>query len=1001
MVAILGEQKLTFVSVSSPFSRVPVKAVIQLNTTPIAVQSICKEAKSTNHWCYNPIPLINHLYKKAYHRQRIILIKMEGRHNGKLYLLSMGIFLLSSHALKQVQRHHQRDRVLAGKSAKEGGVLDLINDDTNTKPLDLLPDRLRIGAEDLNELATTYEGGWIQDGVMFDVRTVIPTSDANSTAATPPSEGIVVLGLDILTPVVNEPLCVEIYSKDGGFEGFDSQSSAWTFLGSVSVVGQGKDTPTRIPIGSFDPQYIAPDSTRAYYVTTQDENLRYTAYSDNTTTTGTVFVSSEADANGMTVEVLTGVAKNYPFAQSWPDRMFNGAIVYSSGSNVDLDSILDETQAAEANAAKRGYVTCDAEVIVTPSPTVTPAVATNPTAAPIVSAVSIVTESPSEAPSLSPTTLAPTTLQSTIKKVATTLHGGLKQAGMMFDIRVPTVEEGGPDNGLTVLAFEISTFLTEEICVEVYSKEGTHVGFEEDVTQTGDGSWFSHSWSILGAATAIGQGEAAPTHLPIGSLDPTHISPGETRAFYVTMNVPEMRYTQPVFGEKTGDAFSSSSQGHLDLLVGSAKAYPFMDTWADRIFNGAVIYYLGTEDEAGKYSAITADQRMRSCPGGPTTSPIAAPDVTDPITNATDAVPTPSPIVTGETSNSTTIGNETGVTEGTESATEDAPRLADTCPAADTSVAKKEIAVDYKYAMITNSSADSSRAMLGLENVVHTELMANKCSGDITDAKRKLRRLQESITYLGFNSNPVDKVSAESCSDDFYAADEFCVIVQGGVSVLVPESADESSVQSDIASFVEGVVSDTQHHDAIGVKKAALLTSDSSTDGGLNFSGAEEEKDINGGDGLSTTAIAIIAVVAAAVMMTLVLLFVARRHKKTKRADGSEVFHEFPDEEPVAELGPEYGMERNNDGRSVAESTLFPPDDEESTVRPAPAMILNDHDEVSLISNDRSKFAPSAPESPGSNASKGSNNSRGSVEFVKAGQSFTSRSHQPEDTVDL
>lgn len=25
---------------------------IQLNTTPIAVQSICKEAKSTNHWCH-------------------------------------------------------------------------------------------------------------------------------------------------------------------------------------------------------------------------------------------------------------------------------------------------------------------------------------------------------------------------------------------------------------------------------------------------------------------------------------------------------------------------------------------------------------------------------------------------------------------------------------------------------------------------------------------------------------------------------------------------------------------------------------------------------------------------------------------------------------------------------------------------------------------------------------------------------------------------------------
>ena len=64
-------------------------------------------------------------------------------------------------------------------------------------------------------------------------------------------------------------------------------------------------------------------------------------------------------------------------------------------------------------------------------------------------------------------------------------------------------------------------------------------------------------------------------------------------------------------------------------------------------------------------------------------------------------------------------------------------------------------------------------------------------------------------------------------------------------------------------------------------------------------------------------------------------------------------------------------------------------------------VILNENDEMSLISNDvsRARFFVPPPNTPGSDA--GSRGSKGSVKFVRAGESFTSRSQQPEDTVDL
>ena len=754
---------------------------------------------------------------------------------------------------------------------------------------------LRISDEELYELSTTYEGGWVQDGIMFDV------SLSNST------QGISVLGLDVLTPVAFQSLCVEIYSREGTYEGFDTDASAWDFLGSVSILGLGKDRPTNVPLGSFDPVYIAPDSTRAFYVTTQDESLRYTAYPGGEHVSGSVFSSSSE--GGVNVDVVVGVAKNYPFAQSWPNRMFNGAIRYAVGNNVDLDTVLSFDQAATAEIARRGKFTCDEEPVVTTespltaspissvatgAPVASPAgtdapvgAANSPSTAPVTSlptkapTSAIITADPSAAPS-DGATESPTTLAFTMKKLATTLHGGLKQAGVMFDIRVPSVEEGGPPEGVTILTFEVSTFLTEEICVEVYSKEGTHVGYETDVVQGDDGSWSSPTWSALGAATATGKGEANPTHLPVGAFDHTHIKPGDTQAFYVTMNVPEMRYTEPRYNEQTGDVFVESSMGHLQIMVGTAKTYPFADSWADRIYNGAVIFALG-EVEDGTYSEISASERSRSCSGPSITSPTKSP--------STSTANTDSPVVQTATQTTaaasddkaTTAATDKAVTAATDSPDEEGDddvtltastaasfsssdsRLDDTCPSASQADAStsKEVVVEYTYNMITSSG----KSVTELEDVMHAELVDSKCSGG--SEARKIRQLQESIDYFGFNSNPPDEVVAgEECSGVTLAPGEECQVVKGGFTAYVPSSVEDSAVRGDLEPFANNVLADN----------GAVVASDADSPRGEVDSAVIEdqapEDSTEETPTLSTVAIIVLAAVAGCVFLALMLIFI-------------------------------------------------------------------------------------------------------------------------------
>jgi hypothetical protein len=870
--------------------------------------------------------------------------------------------------------------------------------------------QVRVIGQVLHDLTTTYEGGWLQDGIMFDVTTDTVPLDlvyaVDMRTSTP--DGISVNGINFLTPVLEETVCVELFTKAGTFEDGAFDSTKWTFLGSFSVMGQGPDAPTSIPPGSFDPIKIGLGQTQAFYITTQDENLRYTALDPAESMTGDVYVSSNShylgpstatgrssnrllqSSDGLTVEILTGVSKQYPFAESWPHRVFNGALLYTLGmeSSTKYLSNLSEEQIEEALSIKRGSVTCDKPAVLNILPT-----------------------------------SSPSTLQSSIQKLATTLHGGLKQSGMMFDILVPSVADGGPPEGLTIIALQTSTFLTNEVCVEVYSKNGTYIGYEQDIVLNADGSWSSDTWKVLGAATVVGEGETTPTRLPIGSIDPVFVAAGERHAFYVTLTQPEMRYTQPQFGEKSGDVFATSPDGYISILIGSAVAYPFEEIWADRIYNGAVVYTLGDVGDTDKYNEINSKDRKRTCPAVVTD---LTPSTPINITDSTPSKPINSVVVVEKPTEPTAVGDPTlseqaeeEVTTSQETGSSYTGRLADVCTDSGEVTATKDVVIKYDYAFIIDKGADISAMVKEMENAVHTSLVSNKCP---IAGIGWTRLLQASSTpsYKGFNSEPADQVTGEKCGE---ASTEECHIVSGGVTAVVGADVDVTAIMVDMDSYLESIISDPAIYQPLGIQQV-LYKPPMNTET-LTVKATDANSNTKEPKPFSTMSIIIISACGCVLVVALLALLAkrARRHRRINHtgANSLELFQEFPEEADRVAFS-RYGIHANSEQydqnlapKTTKGKTRPPPGPsapsvlKRSSYRPS-AVILNDADDISLFSGEQSgKYRFSGPilvgqrvrtGSTGSVGSRSSTSSKKSVEFVKAGQSFNSSS-QPEDTVDL
>ena len=152
-----------------------------------------------------------------------------------------------------------------------------------------------------NSLLLPYNTDNGQDGIMFDViatnNIIINCFEGNFGDGT---------------------YDIEIYSKPGTCVGYETDSVAWSLIGSAnSVVSSGVDLPTYIPISVNYPIFVG--QTVAFYITTVSGETKYT---DGSFMPGVVF-DSNAD-----LSITEGYGKEYPFLDSFDPRRFNGTIYY-------------------------------------------------------------------------------------------------------------------------------------------------------------------------------------------------------------------------------------------------------------------------------------------------------------------------------------------------------------------------------------------------------------------------------------------------------------------------------------------------------------------------------------------------------------------------------------------------------------------------------------------------------------------------------------------------
>ncbi len=112
--------------------------------------------------------------------------------------------------------------------------------------------------------------------------------------------------------------------------------------------------------------------------------------------------------------------------------------------------------------------------------------------------------------------------------------------------------------------------------VEIWTRAGTHVGYEESEIE----------WTIVGSAQdVVSSGPGSPTHVPI-PLD-IAVAATDTQAFYIvcTDGVMNNRYTD---GTTTGAVLASDANARI--LEGTGSNYPFGFNLAPREFNGTMYY---------------------------------------------------------------------------------------------------------------------------------------------------------------------------------------------------------------------------------------------------------------------------------------------------------------------------------------------------------------------------------------------------------------------------
>ncbi|KAL7473975.1 hypothetical protein ACHAXS_014245 [Conticribra weissflogii] len=158
--------------------------------------------------------------------------------------------------------------------------------------------------EKLNKLQTPFDSSTTSAGNMFDITTKENDIEIRE------------IGINTYkSTYVN----IQIWTKEGSYQSYDKDLTAWTKVADLTVKGQGLDMPTMIEAGSFEPIAIRRNSRQAFYITSDGPNIRYSNGSSE---------GKEFESNSHLV-LYEGVGKRTPItAATMSPRVWNGILKY-------------------------------------------------------------------------------------------------------------------------------------------------------------------------------------------------------------------------------------------------------------------------------------------------------------------------------------------------------------------------------------------------------------------------------------------------------------------------------------------------------------------------------------------------------------------------------------------------------------------------------------------------------------------------------------------------
>ena len=500
-----------------------------------------------------------------------------------------------------------------------------------TQPVVLVPENesWQGNTGDGTSLTTTYTSSSGQCGNMFDIIAL---------------KSLTVHSLDI--HAVDNEQTVELYTKDGTHVNHEQDANAWTKLGTVILMGQGVGVPTSIPSDSFPDVQIHAGRSMAWYVTLVQPEIRYSSGSD---TLGAVY------AYNTDLLILEGVGNVYPFGPTFSNRVWNGTVrytrqdtklvsTYAGGSgqagvmfdivankhviieSLDLHIASTDTERLQIYTKEGTYMGYETdpdawhlitdltfegkgENNITPVPynaflpISVPMHATRALYVTLTDTKLMYTGGTSPGQVFTQNTdlailegsgntylfgayFVPRVFNGAIhystpyaREISTMYTGGSGQSGIMFDVV--------PRRDLSVhnmdLHLESESTDGEKVGIEIWTRQGTHVGYEHDAAH----------WKQITYVEVQIVPEQKRTSLPANAFDPIDLYTNQRQAFYITANVPVLRYS---FADDDTSYLGKETFANADMIIydGSGVEYPFGSSFAPRKWNGSMYYRVST-----------------------------------------------------------------------------------------------------------------------------------------------------------------------------------------------------------------------------------------------------------------------------------------------------------------------------------------------------------------------------------------------------------------------